>query len=158
MARALGGDGEPVELARQPDSEVANVDHLLDLAEPLLEDLARLEADESAESLFLLAKYLPEQAHQLAPPGRGHFPPGEEGLVRRPDRLPDLRGRRRLDLPDSPPVDRREAMQIPIAGAHPKRAEHALRFANGIEGHGAALGWDRCRWKRMFPLPLAGGG
>ena len=43
VARALRGDGQAVELAGQPDREVADVDHLLHLAERLGADLAGLE-------------------------------------------------------------------------------------------------------------------
>ena len=46
----LGGDGQAVELARQADGEVADVDHLLHFAEALLRDLARLERDQRARA------------------------------------------------------------------------------------------------------------
>ena len=44
MAGSLGGDGEAVELARQADGVVANVDHLLHFAARLGDDLAGLDA------------------------------------------------------------------------------------------------------------------
>ena len=44
VARALAVHRETVELARETDGEVAHVDHLLHLAEPLGVDLAHLEA------------------------------------------------------------------------------------------------------------------
>ena len=45
----LAGDRQAVELARQPDGEVAHVDHFLDLALALGADLARLEGDQEAQ-------------------------------------------------------------------------------------------------------------
>ena len=60
MAGTLGGDRLAVELPREPDGEVADVDHLLHLAEPFLRDLPDLESDERAESLLLAAELLPE--------------------------------------------------------------------------------------------------
>ena len=95
VPRPLGGDGEAVELARQADREIADVDHLLDLAEPFGEDLAAFPADQPAELLLLLAQLLAEQPHQLAAPRRRHQPPGEEGLLRPPDRGGDAPRRRR---------------------------------------------------------------
>ena len=72
-----------VELARQPDGEVADVDHLLDLAEALREDLAGLERDEPAEIGLCGAQLLAEQAHELAAPRRRHAAPAQERVVRR---------------------------------------------------------------------------
>ena len=66
VARALRRDRAAVELPREPDREVADVDHLLHLAEPLLRDLPDLERHERAERLLLAAQLLAEQAHELA--------------------------------------------------------------------------------------------
>jgi hypothetical protein len=112
MAGPFGGDGKPVKLAREPHCEIADVDHLLDLAEPLLEDLARFQADEAAERLLLLAKHLSEQAHQLAATGRRHGPPGEIGDLRAPDCLADFAGPRGRDAGKLPAVDRRARGEI----------------------------------------------
>ena len=87
---ALGGDGEAVELAGEADGEVADVDHLLDLAEPLGGDLAGLEGDEAAEIVLGGAQFLAEEAHELAAPRRGDFPPRLEGLMGRGDGLAGL--------------------------------------------------------------------
>ena len=46
---ALGVHGQAVELARETDREVADVDHLLDLAQALGQDLAHLQRDQPAE-------------------------------------------------------------------------------------------------------------
>ena len=66
VPRALRRDRAAVELAREADREVADVDHLLDLAEALLGDLPDLERDEGAERLLLAAQLLAEQPHELA--------------------------------------------------------------------------------------------
>ena len=57
---ALGGDGQAVELARQADGEIADVDHLLHFAEALGGDLAGLEGDQAAE--LGLARAAPRRA------------------------------------------------------------------------------------------------
>ena len=80
MAGALGGDRTAEELAREPHGEVADVDHLLHLAEALLGDLAGLERDELAERLLLASQLLAEQADELAAPRCGHVAPRLEGF------------------------------------------------------------------------------
>jgi hypothetical protein len=77
---ALRGDGEAVELAGHADGEVADVDHLLDLAEALLADLPALEGHEGAERVLRRAQLLAQQADELAPAGRRHVAPRVEGL------------------------------------------------------------------------------
>src|SRR5205085_3281053 len=98
MAGALGGDGAAVELAGEPDCEVADVDHLLHLAEPFLRDLADLEGDERAERLLLAAKLLPEKPYKLAATRRGDGLPVRE----RPCGTPDRRVRRLGRVPRDP--------------------------------------------------------
>ena len=80
VARTLRGDRAAVELAREADGEVADVDHLLHLAEPLLRDLPDLERDERAERLLLAAQLLAEQPHELAAVRPGQVAPGRERL------------------------------------------------------------------------------
>ena len=58
MAGALGSDGEAIELSRQADGEIADVDHLLHFAEALRDDLADLERDERTERLLRDAQFL----------------------------------------------------------------------------------------------------
>ena len=83
VARALGGDRQAVDLARQADGEVADVDHLLHLAEALGDDLARFERHDRAERLLGGAQFLAEQPHELAPARRRNVAPdGESGLSR----------------------------------------------------------------------------
>ena len=84
---ALADDGEAVELPRQAEREVADVDHLLDLALALGEDLAGLEGDQPAEVALGAAKLVAEQAHELAAPRRRHAAPLLERGLRGADRL-----------------------------------------------------------------------
>ena len=62
VARALGGHRPAVELAGQPDGEVADVDHLLHLAPRLGGDLADLEADQGGQVVLVLGEQLAEAA------------------------------------------------------------------------------------------------
>ena len=71
VAGPLRGDGEAVQLPRQADGEIADVDHLLHFAQALRDDLADLERDERAERLLRGAQLLAEQTHELAAPGAG---------------------------------------------------------------------------------------
>ena len=90
VAGTLRRDRAAVELAREADREVADVDHLLHLAEPLLRDLPDLERDERAERLLLAAQLLAEQPHELAAVR------ARAGRATR--RMPPRRGRRRHRL------------------------------------------------------------
>ncbi len=78
----LGGDGQAEQLARQADGVVADVDHLLHLAQALGEDLAGLQGDQPAEVGLGGAQLLAEQADQLAAARGRNLAPGQEGLVR----------------------------------------------------------------------------
>ena len=80
VAGALGGDGEAVQLPRQADGEIADVDHLLHFAEALGDDLADLEGHERAQGFLRGAQFLAEQAHEFAPPRRRNVAPGEESF------------------------------------------------------------------------------
>ena len=75
MIRALAGDGKAIELARKTDGEVADVDHLLDLAEALLDDLAALDRDEARQRFFGRPKLFAEKADEIAPARRGNRSP-----------------------------------------------------------------------------------
>ena len=88
MAGALGRDRAAVELPRETDREVADVDHLLHLAETLLLDLPDLERDERAERLLLAAQLLAEQPHELA----ARAAPARRATPRTPSRRARDRG------------------------------------------------------------------
>ena len=75
VARPLAGDRQAVQLARQADGEVADVDHLLDLAEALGADLAGLDRHQLAELGLVLAQQLAEAADEGAAHRRRRRPP-----------------------------------------------------------------------------------
>ena len=64
VAGAFGGDGLAVQLPRQADRELADVDHLLHLAEGLGGDLARLDRDECGQIGLVLDEQLAQAGHQ----------------------------------------------------------------------------------------------
>ena len=116
VAGALGGDGQAVELARQADGEIADVDHLLHFAEAFGRDLAGFDRDQPAE-LGLVRRAVPRRAgapvrRASAPapgarPGRPRAPPRWPLPRRRPKRLQggDLFARhRRCARSRSPPA------------------------------------------------------
>jgi hypothetical protein len=120
-----------MQLARQPHREVADVDHLLDLAEPFRDDLADLQGHEAAERLLLGAQLLAEEAHQLAAPRRRHEPPAQEGRMGPGNDLGHGR-RRRLDdaadrlARDGRPDRERAGLEAVAGDAEP--LEDALGF------------------------------
>ena len=112
---ALGGDGQAVELARQADREVADVDHLLHFAEAFGGDLAGFERDEAAEVGLGGAQLLAEQADQFAALGRRHRAPGEEGRVGAVDLAAASAAETSCSLAISSPVTgEKEAMSPPV--------------------------------------------
>ena len=82
MAGALGCDGEAVKLAGQTDGKVANIDHFLNFAEALAQDLAVLDGDEPAEVVLRGAKLLAEKPDKLAAARRRNFTPFQKGFAR----------------------------------------------------------------------------
>jgi hypothetical protein len=71
--------GEAVELAGEADGEVADVDHLLHLAQALGEDLAHLQRDQLPQRLLVRAQLLPELTDDLPAPRCGEHAPVLEG-------------------------------------------------------------------------------
>jgi hypothetical protein len=78
----LRGQGEAVELPGQAHREVADVDHLLDLALTLGQDLPHLQGDQGAQGVLLLPELVPQLTNHLAPLRRRNGPPLQERLVR----------------------------------------------------------------------------
>src|SRR4029079_14685170 len=66
MARAFARDGEAIELPGKADGEVANIDHLPDLAEPLGQDLASFERNKPTEFILRSSQLFTEKPHELA--------------------------------------------------------------------------------------------
>ena len=150
VPRPLRRDGQAVELAAETDREVADVDHLLHLAQALAPDLAHLERDELAERLLVLPEQRAELADHVAPRGRrSHAPllearrrPGQSrlvvGLVRAPHRR-QPRARTRVEALDrlaaalAPPALRAYAACDPV-DAHVGE-ERARARGSGMLAH-----------------------
>ena len=140
----LGCDRAAEELPREPHREVADVDHLLHLAEALLRDLAGLERDERAERVLLAPQLLAQQADELAAPRCGHVAPGLEGLGGPRDRGVGARGV--------------GAMQVceRLAGDGRAHLEIAVREQGAIESE-AGRGCRRWRaWGTSVRAPAGG--
>ena len=69
VAGPLGSDHEAMQLPREADGEIADVDHLLHFAQALGDDLADLERHQRAERLLRGAQFFSQQAHES--PRRG---------------------------------------------------------------------------------------
>ena len=92
VPRPFGGDRPAVQLPRQPDGELADVDHLLHLAEGLRGDLAGLDGDQRGQIVLVLDEQFAEPGHQRAahrsrcraPRGKSlrRFGNGRVGLLR----------------------------------------------------------------------------
>ena len=145
---ALGGDGQAVELARQADGEVADVDHLLDFAEPLRHDLAGLEGHQPAEIVLGGAQFLAEQAYELAAPRRRHRAPGLKCLRGPADGGARLLQAGDADMGDAFARDRRRrgkplASKCTVRHSEPgqdgeRLVAHRYAFGEGRAGHRAA--------------------
>ena len=121
----LAGHGEAVELAGEADGEVADVDHLLDLAQALPQGLAHLQGHQPGQGLLVPAQLVAEGLHHLAPLGGRHQPPAQPGLVAAgEDGLELLRG----DVHD-------RAQGLPVHGG-----DHRLRLAAAQPLPGEAAG------------------
>src|SRR5689334_17104296 len=100
-----------MELAREADGEVADVDPLLDLAERLGPDLAGLQGDQRGKVLLPLADGLADAPDQLAAPGRGDESPEAERLGVGPGGAVNVAGGRRADERQARAVDRRTGLE-----------------------------------------------
>lgn len=132
---ALGGEREAVELAREADREVADVDHFLHLARAFGRDLAGLERDEAAEVGLGGAQLLAQQAHQFAAARRRHAAPGLEGLVRLADGRGRFGGGGLPHLRDHLAGDRRAHREF-AAGMGGTRNAEALQQLRDLGGDG----------------------
>src|SRR6476661_457678 len=114
MPGALRRDRQPVKLARQSDGEVADVDHLLHLAEAFLHDLPGLQTDQRAELRLLAAENLAEEAHQLAATRRRNVAPLPIGRLGPRDGAVDLCRRHTAQGGEPAAVDRRVDREIAV--------------------------------------------
>ena len=90
----LRGHRTALELAGETHGEVTDVDHLLDLAPGLRDDLADLDADQVRERVLMRGQQLAEALDQPAAHRRRDGPPLQERGVRAVDRPLDVRGAR----------------------------------------------------------------
>ncbi len=81
MAGTLRGDGQAIDLARESDGEVADVDHFLHFAKPLGNDLARLQSHHRPQILLGGAQLLAEQPYKFTPAGRRNLAPGQKSVA-----------------------------------------------------------------------------
>jgi hypothetical protein len=72
---------QPVELARQADGEVADIDHLLDLTQTLGEDLPHFQRHQPAQRVLELAQLFAQLPYDFAALRRGHHAPGAKRFV-----------------------------------------------------------------------------
>src|SRR5579864_1370645 len=76
----LARHSEAVELSRQADGKIGDVDHLLDFAFSLSQDFAHFERHERSEVVFEMPQLVADLAHDLAPLGRRDQTPAREEL------------------------------------------------------------------------------
>ncbi|MCY1353219.1 hypothetical protein D9M69_395540 [compost metagenome] len=107
VLRALRGDGQPVQLARQAHGEVADIDHLLHLAQPFLQDLAGFQRHQPAERGLVLAQHLAVAPHDLPARRCRQQRPGALRRVRACGQRIGLRRRAGRHMADRLAVDRR---------------------------------------------------
>ncbi len=81
MTWALGRDGQAVQLARQADSEIADVDHFLHFTYTFGQNLAGFQRHQFAQRLAMFAQHVAQDTHQLAAYRRRHYTPFFVGLV-----------------------------------------------------------------------------
>ena len=65
-------------LARLADGEVADIDHLLDLAQAFPQNFPAFHAHQSAQRVFQRPQLLAEKANEFTAPGRRHLSPTTE--------------------------------------------------------------------------------
>jgi hypothetical protein len=111
MPGALGRDGQPVQLSRQADGEVADVDHLLHFAAALFQDLPALDRHQLTERLLVRAQACTEAAYQLATARSWHAPQRDERARGLGDGLADVVGAGDRHRADQASVDGRPYLE-----------------------------------------------
>jgi hypothetical protein len=121
-------------LAGKTDSEIADVDHLLDFAEAFGFDLANLERHQPPQGCFFRAQRLAEPADQLAAARPGNVAPDPEGGLGAADLGPGVLGFH--DPTDARPVDRRAHRKGAALEALARHAERGEQFGDfSGDGH-----------------------
>ena len=90
MAWPLRRHRPSVQLPRQANREIADIDHLLDLAEGLGADLPDLDRHEICEVLLVILEESAEALDQRTSLGRRHCSPFDERLMRASDHVIDV--------------------------------------------------------------------
>ena len=107
VARPLACDGAAVKLTRETGREAADVDHFLDLAKTLLQNLAGLNCDEAAQRGFPDAQFFGKKSDEFAPLRRRDCTPNLKRRIRGMDRAINIRLGVQLDLCDRRAIDGR---------------------------------------------------
>jgi hypothetical protein len=144
VTRAFRGDREPEQLPRQANREVADVDHLLDLAESLGADLAGLDRHQRPEVGLVFTQQAAQLADEQAADRGRHLAPRLEGFPSRAQGGLHLLGGVRAQASQGRPGDRRAGDQVTVRGQRP----HAEPLKDGVGlrgqvvrvGHGVHAG------------------
>jgi len=140
MTGSLRWHGAPVELAGQAERELADIDHLLDLAEGLRADLADLDHDQVGDVSLVLLQELAQSSHERPANGGGNGAPGQEGLMRPGDGAYHVLGRGDGQLRDGPRGDRRAGSQVATGrNMGPAGGQGGLGNGRQVGRHGGSL-------------------
>jgi len=134
VARAFARDGEAIELPGKADGEVANIDHLPDLAEPLGQDLAGFERNKPTEFILRSSQLFTEKPHELASFWRRLAPPCAECILGETYGAPRFIGCRLANMRNDLACDRR-------AGRQPLVSEHRVRHSKPLANFECLLAW-----------------
>ncbi|MNG06345.1 hypothetical protein D3C84_895750 [compost metagenome] len=89
VTRAFRGDSQTVQLARQTNSEIADVDHFLNFTQTFLVDFASFDRYQFTKLVFVLTQHFAEHTNQFATTRRRYISPSQEGLMRKIDLFSD---------------------------------------------------------------------
>ena len=145
VAGAFGVHGQAIQLARQTDGELADVDHLLHFAVALGLGLAHLQRDQRTQRVLVRTQRIGAQADRLATARRRGRAPYLEGGLRALDDgvVVGLRGR--LHPRQQLAVARVDRLQHPgIAGVRPLAAAKVGAGFGGVQTQGGEYGMNHC--------------
>ena len=81
VAKPFRCDGQPVQLPRQTDGKITDIDHFLHFASAFGRDFARLYRDQPRQIVLVIAQGIAEQPDKLAAARRGNRTPLQKCLV-----------------------------------------------------------------------------
>ncbi|KPW59959.1 Uncharacterized protein ALO80_05928 [Pseudomonas caricapapayae] len=114
VAGTFRGNGQAVQLTRQTDREVADIDHFLNFAQALLSDLACFDRHQFAQISLVLAQHFTKDPYQLATPGGRHCAPLQKCAVRSVDARRHLRAAFKRDRGDLAAINRGVNRIVPL--------------------------------------------